>query len=172
MKRTKRNRIIIFSLILGVLLISFLFLIFFSNEINLKGTLSTEYIKTNDPNSQIIETDFFEIETPKNWIHIFGGYGMEGEPYGRFMTGKGMIYYEYGFFAPDYNEDCDIYHYKVDKKQIGRFQVNVARNNENETGIAIPRQNEMNRMLTFYMSESVTNNYQDLKRGIETLKFY
>lgn len=168
MKRTKRNRIIIFaSVLILILLISF-----FSNEINLKGTLSTEYIQISDSDSQIIKTDFFEIETPKNWIHIFGGYGIEGEPYGRFMTGKGMISYEYGLFAPDYNEDSDVDQYKVDRIQFGRFQVNVARNNENETGIAIPRQNEMQRMLTFYLSESVTNNYQELKSGIETLKFY
>lgn len=60
-----------------------------------------------------------------------------------------MIFYEYGIFPPDYNQDDDIYNYKVKKNQVGRFKVNIAMN-KNETGIAILPQYEMDRTLTFY----------------------
>jgi len=120
---------------------------------------------TNNPKEQIIETEYFELRTPQNWIHIFGGHGVEGDPYGRFITENGVIFYEYGIFPPDYNEDNEIYDYKVDKVHVGRFKVNIARNNRKETGIAILPQHEMDRVLTFYLDESVTKNFNNLIKG-------
>jgi hypothetical protein len=87
------------------------------------------------------------------------------------MTGNGMIFYEYGFFPPDYDEDNDIYNYKVNKRQVGRFRVNIARNDKNETGIAVLPQYEMDCVLTFYIDESVTKNFDHLIEGIKSLKF-
>ncbi|MEP2447111.1 MAG: hypothetical protein ABJI69_07780 [Balneola sp.] len=126
-----------------------------------KGTFSTKYESIPDSNSQIIETDYFLIHTPDNWIHILHGHGDEGDPYGIFITGKGIISYEYGLFGPLYEKDDQIYEYEVEKEFFGRFTVNIATNQKNETGIAIPAQFEMSRHMTFYLGKSVSKNYDE-----------
>ena len=40
--------------------------------IDIRGTLATEYLDTDNPNEQLIRTYFFEMRTPKNWIHVYG----------------------------------------------------------------------------------------------------
>ncbi|MCC5916865.1 MAG: hypothetical protein JJU02_06000 [Cryomorphaceae bacterium] len=140
-------------------------------EVDYEETIKTKYSKTDNRNIQIIETDFFKIKTPKNWIHISSGFGIEGDPYGYFWTKEGRIHYEYGFFGPSYKIDNEIYKYGVEKRKIGRFEVNIATNNKNETGIAILPQLEMNRTMTFYMDESVTANLDALLEALEEIEF-
>ena len=139
--------------------------------IDFKETNKTKYLNSNEKNKQIIETTFFTIKTPKNWIHISSGFGVEGDPYGFFWTKEGRIHYEYGIFGPGYEIDDEIYKYKVEKKKIGRLEINIATNESNETGIAILPQFEMNRTMTFYMDKSITANLDDLLDGLEEIRF-
>lgn len=133
--------------------------------------MRTKYDKIENSNYKIIKTDFFYIGAPKLWIHIFGGHGVEGHPYGSFQTLKGVINYEYGYFAPDYNEDDDIYNYTVEKRQINNYLVNIATDDKGETGICIPAQGNMDFQLTFYMDKSVTRNKKEILKGIEFIDF-
>jgi len=152
-------------------LVGYVFVLIKYDSIDIKGTLSTKYLKIENSTDQIIETDFFNLKTPNDWTHLFGGYGNEGDPFGTFQTRKGVIQYEYGNWAPSYDEDNDIHRFMVEKKTINRFQINIARNKEGETGICIPMQNEMKSSLTFYMNKSVSNNFDKLLNGIKELKF-
>lgn len=169
MKRKKFIRYIFFTGML--LLLGYVFILFQYGSINFKGTLSTKYHKIENSTDQIIETNFFELRTAENWIHIFGGYGTEGDPFGSFQTDTGIVHYEYGHWAPNYNEDDDIYEYKVEQKTINRFKVNIARNTKGEVGICIPKQNEMKTSLTFYMDKSVAKNFEIIIEGIKEIKF-
>jgi hypothetical protein len=167
----RKSWVYILFLIGVIFLIGFAFVLFKYGSIDLKRTISTKYYIIKDTNEQIIETEFFKIRTPQNWFHIFGGNGNEGDPFGNFQTKMGVIFYEYGPFAPSYDEDDDIYNYKIEKRKVNRFKINIARNNKGETGICIPRQNEMKTSLTFYMIESVTKNFDELMSGIEEIEF-
>lgn len=161
-----------YTLLTGLLvLIGYAFVLFRYGSIDIKGTLSTKYHKIENSTDQIIETDFFKIKTPQNWTHLFGGYGPEGEPFGSFQTNRGVIHYEYGHWAPNYDEDDDISGYTVEKKTINRFRINIAKNEKGETGICIPMQNEMKSTFTLYLNESVSHNFNELLSGIEYLKF-
>ncbi|MET4084230.1 hypothetical protein ABIB40_004204 [Pedobacter sp. UYP30] len=140
-------------------------------EVNLTETNKTKYFSANEENEQIIETDFFRIKTPKSWVHISSGFGVEGDPYGYFLTKNGIVFYEYGFFAPGYQQDNKIDRYKVERRTIGRLRVNIAINQNKETGIAILPQYEMNRTMTFYMGMPTTANLNELLEGIKGVKF-
>lgn len=168
----KPKKLTKYILITGLLiLISYVFVLYQYGSIDFKGTLNTNYHKIEKTTDKIIETDFFELRTSENWFHIFGGYGNEGDPYGTFQTENGVIHYEYGHWAPNYNEDNEIYDYKVEHKTINRFRINIARNSKGEIGICIPKQNEMKASLTFYMSKSVGNNFGEIVEAIKELKF-
>jgi len=167
MKLSPKKIIVVLGVVVALIFLVVVFLFGFDP----KGTFTTQYESIPNSNIQIIETDYFLIQTPKNWIHILHGHGYEGDPYGFFFTGKGIVSYEYGWFGPTYDEDDLIYNYKVDKEFFGRFSVNIARNNSGETGIAIPAQYEMSRNMTFYLDKSVSNNYEELLYAIENLKF-
>lgn len=170
MKTFTKKRVVILGVLIMLVFFAFTSLAFLFG-FDPKGTFSTRYDSIPESDFQIIETYYFQIQTPENWIHIFHGHGYEGDPYGLFFTGKGIISYEYGFFGPIYNEDDQIYDYKVEKNVFGRFAVNIARNNNDETGIAIPSQHEMTRHMTFYLDKSVSNNYEEIVHAIENLKF-
>ncbi len=169
MKITKRIKYVLLIGVIGFLV--YISLSFIYGGFHITGTLSTEYHNIENSSDKIIETNNFSLRTPKYWIHIFGGFGTEGEPYGAFQTPNGIIHYEYSHWAPSYVEDDDIYNYKVEKKSINRFQINIARNDKNETGICIPMQNQMKSSLTFYLDKSVTENYNNLLKGIAEIKF-
>jgi hypothetical protein len=154
-----------------IILFGYGFILFQYGSIHVKGTLNTKYHKIENSTDKIIETYFFKIRAPNNWIHFFGGYGTEGDPYGAFYTNKGIIHYEYGSWGPDYNEDDDIYGYTVEKDIINRFKISIARNENGETGICIPTQNEMKASMTFYLDKSISNNFEDIIKGINELEF-
>lgn len=163
------KRIINWSLIL----VSLLILIYVATEvflggINIKETLDTKYDESN--NSQTIETNQFKIATPTNWIHIFRGYGNEGNACGSFWTDKGIISYDYGIFTNNYETDSTSV-FSSDSIQANRFIVIVGKNLKNEIGIYIPRQHEMEWSFSFYMSEACALNYDDLLLGISTMEF-
>ncbi|PCJ64871.1 MAG: hypothetical protein COA58_11395 [Bacteroidetes bacterium] len=167
-----RKKWIKYILLTGFLiLVGYAFILFQYGSIDFKGTLSTKYHKIENSTDQIIETNFFKLKTPENWTHLFGGYGTEGDPFGTFQTCKGVIHYEYGHWAPTYNEDDGIYRYTVDKKTINRFQINITKNEEGEIGIHIPMQNEMKSSFTLYLDKSVSNNFDELLNGIKELEF-
>ncbi|WP_117879834.1 hypothetical protein [Aureibaculum luteum] len=158
--------------LLGIIgLLFYVSLSFIYGGFDLRGTINTKYHNIENSTDKIIETNNFSLRAPKYWVHIFGGFGTEGDPYGTFQTPNGIIYYEYGYWAPSYEENNEIYNYTVEKQIINRFQINIARNDKNEVGICIPMQNEMKSSLTFYMDKSVTDNYDDLIAGIKEIKF-
>jgi hypothetical protein len=118
----KIRKVIKYILLIGLIVFGgYVFILFQYGSIDISGTLNTKYHKIENSTDQIIETDFFELRTPGNWTHLFGGYGTEGDPYGTFQTRKGVIHYEYGHWVPNYSEDDDIYEYKVEKKSINRL---------------------------------------------------
>ncbi|WP_299438273.1 hypothetical protein [uncultured Aquimarina sp.] len=159
------------SLVGLLILLGYIFILFQYGSIDIQGTINTEYHKIENSSDRIIETDFFKLRAPSNWIHIYGGYGIEGHSYGVFQTNKGVIHYEYGPFTPLYDNDNEIYEYKVEKKNINRFRINIAKNKQGEIGICIPFQNEMRNSLTLYMSKSVSNNLDEIIKGIRELEF-
>lgn len=168
----KQRKWIKYILLAGLfVLVGYVLILFQYGSIDFKGTLSTKYHKIENSSDQIIETDFFKLKAPNNWTHLFGGYGTEGDPFGTFQTSKGVIHYEYGHWAPNYNEDNDIYGYKVEKKIINRFQINIAKNKDGETGICIPMQHEMKSSFTLYLDKSVSSNFDELLNGIKELEF-
>jgi hypothetical protein len=155
----------------GVVLATCISTLFIYGPIDIEGTLKTEYHQVNNSSSKLIETDFLTLRAPSDWIHIFGGYGEEGDPFGSFQTRNGVISYEYGFYAPDYSEDSDAYRYKVKKTMAGKYQINIATNEKNEMGISIPMQYDMKNPLTFYMDDAVTDNFQTLIKVIEEIEY-
>ena len=164
MKKYLKWVILITLIILGVhIVLNFIF-----GSIDYKGTLSTKYIKNDS--TQTIITKHFEIETPKNWIHIFQGYGSEATAGGMFLTKSGMIEYEYGPFSNPFEIDS-IFVFSRDSLIAGRFVVYIGRNENNETGIYIPRQHEMELPFSFYMSKACTDNLNDILAGIKSMKF-
>jgi hypothetical protein len=172
MEKMKLRNVIKYLFLTGLLiLVSYVFILYQYHAIDFGGTISTQYHEIENSTDQIIETDYFELRTPENWIHIFSGHGVEGTPYGSFQTSKGVIHYEYGIFVPDYSEDDKIYGYKVEQRNINLFKINIARNTKGEIGICIPRQNEMEFALVFYLDKSVTNNFDEIISGIKELKF-
>ena len=138
------------------------------NGISYKETLKTQYHKAGE--NQIVETPQFKIETPKMWIHISHGTGIEGGIHGCFLTGKGIVDYEYTFFANSFKVDS-INVFKSDSLQLGRFEVFLGTNEINETGIHIPVQHEMELPFSLFMSHGCTENITDLKNGIKTMTF-
>jgi len=155
-------------LILALFIIAHFFVFFYFQGINYKETFSTKYHSLD--NSQIIETSHFKILTPKNWIHIFRGYGNEGGAGGCFITGNGIINYEYGLFANPFKVDS-IFVFQQDTMIINRFTIFIGKNEINEYGIHIPRQYEMEFPFSFYMSKSNTNNFENLSNGIKNMEF-
>ena len=161
-----------YILIIGVVTLAlYIITVFIYGPIHIKGTLGTKYHQLENSSDKIIETDFLKLRAPSDWIHIFSGYGVEGDPYGSFQTKNGVIHYEYGMFAPIYEKDNEVYGYKVRKEQVGKYEVNIATNQENEMGIAVPAQHEMKRSLTFYMDDAVTDNYQAIIKIIEEIEY-
>lgn len=171
MKTSRKRILLIIGAFVSLIVITIVYFTYITGELNIKGTILTEYHDTDNPEEHTIETQYFKITTPNNWIHIFSGHGEEGDPYGLFLTGTGAILYEYGMWAPDYSEDNDIYGYVVSNRKVGRFKLNIAKNDKNEIGIAIPPQHEMKTHMTFYMDEAVTNNFEELIEGIKLLEF-
>ncbi|WP_299670982.1 hypothetical protein [uncultured Polaribacter sp.] len=165
MKRTK------YILLAGLLILGmYAFFQLNHNSLNCKE-MSSSNPETENSTYQIIETNFFVLKIPEKWNHIFNGYGNEGDPFGTFQTYEGLIHYEYGNFAPKYINDDELKKYVVEKKKINGLQVNISKNKKSETGIYIPKQSKMKTSLTFYMDQSVTNNFADLMKVIKNIQF-
>jgi hypothetical protein len=150
-----------------LLVIHIVIYIFFGN-INYIGTIKTKYEKT-DSGHKII-TQQFEIETPKDWFHVFGGYGIEAESYGYFLTKNGILNYEYGLFATNLWIDS-ITVFSIDSIQVGRFIVFIEKDTTNQCGIHIPIQYEMEMPFTFFMGKACTDNFDNIIKSINTMKF-
>lgn len=140
-------------------------------SIDLKGTWATQYHNTETPSHQIIETQYFKLKTPKNWFHIFGGYGLEGYPCGAFQTPNGVLLYEYGMFAPRYKYDIDGTSYLIEVKNIRSIQICVTRNKHGETGIYIPMQAEMKYPFAIYPSHFISHHLNEILNSIKTIQF-
>jgi len=140
----------------------------FISGLDYSETLSTDYIRHET--TKTISTSHFKIETPKSWIHIFHCYGEEGEAVGSFITKSGLIRYEYGMFSNPFEVDS-IFVFSRDSITANRFKVYLGFNNDNETGIYIPRQHEMEWPFSFFMSESCTDNKAELIKGIKRMEF-
>ncbi|TKG88267.1 hypothetical protein EYV94_27415 [Puteibacter caeruleilacunae] len=141
---------------------------FYFGRIDYKETLRTEYHPIDSV--QIIETNHFKIMTPKNWIHIFQGYGAELDAAGCFITGNGRIHYEYGMFSNEFTFDS-IFVFQQDSLTLNRFTIFIGKNESNEYGIHIPRQHEMQFPFSFYMSEACRVNFTELSNSIRNLEF-
>ncbi|MCK4664879.1 MAG: hypothetical protein KAT68_18555 [Bacteroidales bacterium] len=100
-----------------------LFLIF--GGIDYSETFLTKYIRNDS--TKTISTSHFMIETPKNWIHIFHGYGEEGEAMGTFLTKSGKARYEYGIFSnPFLVNSIDVF--TSDSLRANSFKIYIAMN--------------------------------------------
>lgn len=160
-----------------VLLISFVFLLgyFFKlvryGSIDLDETLNTKYYDIENSDYQIVGTRYFDMKILKSWIHIFNGYGNEANAVGLFETRWDVVNYEYSDWAPNYENEYPELGYKIKYDTIGRFKVCIVVNKNNETGIYINKQYEMEYPFSFYMSKSVTENYGDIVVAIKELKF-
>ena len=130
----------------------------------------TKYHETDNSAYHIIETDYFKIQTPKTWTHSFTGYSNEGDIGGAFYINNEEVNYEYGHWAPYYDQK-DSYRYKIEEKTINKTKINSAINDNGETAICIFNQNNMEGQFTFYMSESVSNNYDEIMKVIAGIKF-
>ena len=139
---------ILLLLILFLIHIGFVFLF---GGIEYKGTFLTKYEKRNK--LQNIITQHFEIVTPKNWIHIFRGYG---EAIAAFLTKSGKLEYEYGIFSNPFNIDS-IFVFSRDSIITNRFIIYVGKNDNNESGICIPRQHEMEYPFSILMSQACSD---------------
>ena len=141
---------------------------YYFKGIDYRETFRTKYHTTDSV--QIIETSHFKILTPKDWIHIFQGYGHEGDAGGCFITEHGIINYEYGIFANPFEMDS-ILVFKQDSMTLNRFTIFIGKNEINESGIHIPRQHEMEFPFSFYMSKSCTENFEKLTNGVKNMEF-
>lgn len=111
-----------------------------------------------------------EMETPKNWIHIFHGYGEEGEAIGSFIFPNGRLKYDYGIFANPLQKDSDFI-FRRDSLIANRFKIFIGYDENNKLiGIHIPKQDEMEWPLSFYTSTN-NNNFQDIINAIKRMKF-
>jgi hypothetical protein len=142
--------------------------IIFLGSFNFSETFSTRY--SFHDSTTTIETSYFQIETPKGWIHIFNGYGDEGDAVGSFYTKDGLLKYEYGIFSNSFLVDS-IFVFSRDSLIVNRFKVYVAKNDKNETGIYIPQQHEMDVSFSFFMSDACTKNYEAIIKCIESIEF-
>ena len=166
MKKKTRKKIIWF---LGIALAIYLApkLIFISG-VDYGETFSTKYLRNDS--TKIISTSHFQIVTPKDWIHIFHCYGDEGEAVGSFVTRNGLIRYEYGMFSNPFEIDS-IFVFVNDTMTANRFWINIGYNEDNETGIHIPRQNEMEWPFSIFMSKACSKNKSQLIYGIKQIEF-
>ena len=164
MKRTIKWIIIIVALFI----IAHFIIDYYFQGIDYRETFRTKYHTADS--GQIIETSHFKIQTPINWIHIFQGYGHEGDAGGFFITKHGTINYEYGIFANPFEVDS-ILVFQKDSMTLNRFTIFIGKNKCNESGIHIPRQHEMELPFSFYMSKSCTENFVDLTNGIKKMEF-
>ncbi len=156
-----------------ILIIAFFIIAHFTIDIYFQGINYKETIKTKyhtEGNYQIIETSHFKIMTPKNWIHVFQGYGEEANACGVFLTGKGKIEYDYGFFTDSFEVDS-IFVFNQDSMTLNRFMIFIGENENNEIGIHIPRQHEMEFSFSFFMSKACKENFKELTTGIKSLEF-
>lgn len=157
-------------------IISILILLFLIH-ISLKGIFwNIDYIKTfqtkytNLDSTKLITTKDFRIETPKNWWHIFNCIGEEGESVGSFITPNGVMEYEYGIFSNSFEVDS-IFVFQRDSIIINRFLIYVAKNEQGETAIHIPVQNEMTFGFSFFMSKACSENIDELIVAIKNIEF-
>ena len=164
MKRTTKWIIIIIALFV----IAHFGIDYYFHGIDYKETFRTKYHTTDS--GQIIETSHFKIPTPKNWIHIFQGYGHEGDAGGCFITGHGIINYEYGIFANPFDVDS-VFVFQKDSMTLNRFLIFIGKNEIDEYGIHIPRQHEMQLPFSFFMSKSCQENFGELTTGIKNMEF-
>lgn len=152
-------------IIVALFIIAHFSIDYYFQGIDYKETFRTKYHTTE--NVQIIETSHFKIMTPKNWIHIFHGYGFEGGAGGCFITRHGLIEYEYAIFANPFEVDS-LYVFQQDSMTLNRFIIFIGKN---EIGIYIPRQHEMEFPFSFFMSKACKENFEDLTVGIKNLEF-
>ncbi len=162
--------------------------------IDIRGTLATEYLDTDNLNEQLIRTYFFEMRTPKNWIHVYGGHYQHGTPYGIFITGKGQIHYDYGIYSPSYHSENpyfkplplgegatesdsllyieidERFHYQFKQLRSGRFTVDCATNRKGETSISFGNEHEVVLQMAFYMDDAVTRNFDELIKAINSFR--
>jgi hypothetical protein len=157
-----------FAIIFLLLFTSYTGLTIFFGDIDYGETFSTKYVKTGA--KKTISTSHFEIETPKNWIHIFHGYGEEGEAIGTFLTRNGKLKYEYGLFSNPFEIDS-IFVFSRDSLNANRFKVYIGHDNSKESSIYIPQQYEMEWSFSIFMSQACTDNLGDIIQGIKQMRF-
>lgn len=141
---------------------------FFFGGIDYKGTFSTKY--ESKGNAKKIITQHFEIVLPKRWFHLFRGYGEEGEAIGTFLTKSGKLEYEYGIFSNPFEIDS-IFVFSRDSIIANRFIVYIGKNENNESGIYIPRQHEMEFPFSIFMSSFCSNHLNEIVEGIKQMEF-
>ena len=156
-----------------ILLLLFIFFIhigfvFYFGGIDYKGTFSTKY--ESKGNAKKITTQHFAIVLPKGWFHLFRGYGCEGEAIGAFLTKSGKLEYEYGIFSNPFEVDS-IFVFTRDSLMANRFIVYIGKNENNESGIYIPRQCEMEFPFSIFMSSFCSKNMNEIIEGIRQMEF-
>lgn len=149
--------IFILLLILTHIIVSLRF-----NGIDYIETFQTKY-QIHD-STQTIVTKHFKILSPTNWVHVFNGYGEEGDACGTFLTEFGELKYEYGIFV----NGCSEYN---DSITVNRFKIYIGKCMENETIIYIPKQNEMERSLSFILCRACLEDFHAIINAINQLEF-
>lgn len=167
-----KKRIVKYVVILTtIIFLLYGIIVLFFGGIDIKGTFDTKYTKIENSDYQIIQTKFFRIKTPLSWVHIFGGFGIEANPYGGFITPKGIISYEIGPWAPDYEIDS-IWTFSGRVDTINMLVVTTGLNKtQDEIGISVSNM-EGGLNLTFYMSGAVKRNYNDIVFGLSEYRNY
>ena len=136
---------------------------------DIKGTFATKYNTIKESGYKIIETPHFRIKTPSTWVHIFGGYGMEANPHGGFITPKGILRYDIGMWAPTFEIDSIwTFSSKIDTIKSLVITTGIDKKHD-EMGISIVNLNG-GENLSFFMSSSVRRNYDDLLKGLSEYK--
>lgn len=158
-----------------LLIIGFVILVYFVfswsvGGIDIRKTLTTKYVEVKNSNMQIVSTSFFDIETPNNWIHISNGYGIEGNPYGFFMTSNEFVYYEVGLLSASFKLDS-VYVFDEKIDTINNIVIYTAINeNADEYGLSFYGINDGQKVV-FPMSKSVKEHYPKIKEGFAKFKF-
>lgn len=166
MKKMIKYFLLIISL---VILVCFVFS-WSVGGIDIVKTMTTKYVKIKNSDMQIVSTSFFDIETPNSWIHISNGYGMEGNPYGFFITSNEFVYYEVGLLSTTFKLDS-VYVFDEKIDTINNIVIHTAiSENADEYGISFYGIND-GQKVGFPMSKSIKEHYSKIKEGFVKFKF-
>ena len=140
-----------------------------SGTIDYRGTWMTEYSRTGNSKYHQVETSWSIIETPKNWRHIALITRCPPGTVGAFWTNHGLINYEYGIYAPVYEEDPNsAYSVRIDTSS--NIQLYIAKDNES-IGIHIPQQEGMSSGLTFWSTSTDSALTNELIASMKKIRY-